>query len=136
MQKSLMGQHLDTLWIQKKAPVRVISIQDYAENVFIPAILKMLEPILRLDVIWDKYLQNSLKTKARENHGSGTLIKIDKGVRLPSNWQNLLRCDQNKESLFKLLAVTIQEFQFPPCKQVVITFEERIVSSPMVIPDL
>ena len=40
---------------------RLVTFKDYADYVFIPSIKKMLEPVLRLDVVWDTYIENSLK---------------------------------------------------------------------------
>ena len=120
----------------KNATERVKTFQDYAENIFLPKILRMLEPVLRLDLVWDRYLENSLKTQTREDRGSGTLMKVGKDFRLPANWKNFLRSDQNKHSLFKLLAKAIQEFQFPQHKQVITSFEEKVLSSPITMTGL
>ena len=88
----------------KMATERIRTFQSIAEKVFLPAIRRILEPVLWLDVIWDRYLEISLKTQAREEHGSGALMKVDKDVGLPASWQNILRSAQNKDSAFKLLA--------------------------------
>ena len=105
---------------------RLVTFKDYADYVFIPSIKKMLEPVLRLDVVWDMYIENSLKAQTRQNRGAGTPMKVEKDtLKLPSNWKNVLRCDKTKDSLFKLLAVAIQEFQFSSHKQVISTYEKQ-----------
>ena len=91
----------------------------------------MVEPLLRLDIVWDTYRENSLKEQTRQNRGSGTPIKVENDTKLPANWKNFLRCNNNKDSLFKLLAVAIQEFQFSSHKQVISTYEQKVVASPI-----
>lgn len=114
----------------------ITTFKDYADYVFIPSVKRMVEPVLRLDVVWDTYKENSLKQQARQNRGSGTPMKIEKDTKLPANWKNFLRCDKNKESLFKLLAIAIKEFQFSSHKQVISTFEQTVVSSPITRADV
>ena len=63
-------------------------------------------------------------------------MKVEKDtLKLPSNWKNVLRCDKTKDSLFKLLAVAIQEFQFSPHKQVISTYENKVLLSPITCTD-
>lgn len=38
----------------------------YAEDVFIPAINKELQSVQRVDIVWDVYVENSLKLGTRE----------------------------------------------------------------------
>ena len=109
----------------------VNTFQDYADHIFIPSIQNMLEQVVRLDVVWDTYRTDSLKAQTRQNRGSGTPMKVDNQSRLPVNWKNFLRCDENKESLFKLLAIAIEKFQFPPNKQVISSFGAKSLSSPV-----
>lgn len=58
----------------------------------------------RIDIVWDLYLPNSLKTFVREGRGSGPLRQVLPNSPVPSNWTDFLLNDKNKEQLFKLLA--------------------------------
>ena len=91
----------------------------------------MLEPVLRLDIVWDTYIANSLKEQTRQNRGSGTPMKVEQNTRLPANWKDFLRSNRNKEALFNLLAVAIQECEFSSHKQVISTFGQNALSSPI-----
>ena len=114
----------------------ILTFKNYADYIFIPAIQRMLQSVHSLDVVWDTYVDNSLKEQTRQNRGYGTPIKVENATKLPSNWKNFLRCDKNKDSLFKLLAVSIQEFQFSSHKQVISTFDQKVVTSPVACTDV
>ena len=112
-----------------KEPIK--TFKDYADYVFIPTVKKMLEPVLRLDIVWDTYIANSLKEQTRQNRGSGAPMKVEQNTRLPANWKDCLRSNRNKEALFNLLAVAIQECEFSSHKQVISTFGQNALSSPI-----
>ena len=45
----------------------VKTISDYAEHVFAPHIKKQLSTVNRVDIVWDRYLKDSLKNAARQS---------------------------------------------------------------------
>ena len=49
---------------------------DYTEKVFFPHMLEKLEYVDRLDIIWDRYLQQSLKQAARQKRGSSCRVQF------------------------------------------------------------
>ena len=58
-------------------------------------------------------------------------MKVERDTKLPTNWNNFLGSEQNKKCLFKLLAYAIRDTQLTSHKQVVLTIEEKVVSSPV-----
>jgi len=80
---------------------------DYAIKVFIPYIEKRLESADRVDVVWDQYLQNSLKSEARNKRGTGIRRRVEASTSLPKNWQQFLK-DVNKTELFACLVKDTQ----------------------------
>ena len=50
---------------------------------------------------------------------------------IPSNWKAFLSCDENKDSLFKLLACAIRELQPSPQKIVIATQGDNAISTPI-----
>ena len=58
----------------------------------------------RVDIVWDQYLENSLKSQARSKHGKGVRMRVDGATNLLGNWQEFLRIDANKTELFAFLA--------------------------------
>lgn len=113
----------------KKSLLPVKTFQAYSQSVFLPYIEHMLQDVVRVDVVWDVYWDDSLKAQTRQNRGSGNHLRVDNNTKIPANWKNFLRCDANKGSLFQLLANAIQEFQPPPHKQVISTHGPNAVSS-------
>ena len=78
---------------------------------FIPFIRRQLETCSRVDIVWDVYLENSLKTSARVKRGHGIRRRVLPDSKIPSNWHSFLRVDENKEELFKFLAIESTSIQ-------------------------
>ena len=89
------------------------TFDDYAKKVFLPYIKTQAQNVKRLDVVWDTYLQSSLKYSSRLKRGNGTHRKVVAHVNLPSNWQSFLRVDVNKSELFSYLANQISMVTIP-----------------------
>lgn len=79
------------------------TIADYAQTLH-GYFIKEIENVGRLDLVFDVYIDNSLKASTREKRGHGNRIKVSLKSRIPSSWQNFLKDDLNKQELFKLLA--------------------------------
>ena len=58
---------------------------DYATKLFIPYVKRQLASVSRLDMIWDRYIQNSLEETTPGNRGSGVRTKVTVNGRLPKN---------------------------------------------------
>ncbi len=52
-------------------PRTVTSFSEYALSVFIPYIDRQLQNTQRVDVVWDRYTENSLKESTRSKRGKG-----------------------------------------------------------------
>ena len=84
--------------------------------------------VVRIDVVWDTYMDDSLKAHTRMNRGSGNHLRVSNSTNIPVDRKSFLRCDANKESLFRLLADAIREFHPPQRKQVISTYDHNAVS--------
>ena len=73
----------------------------------------MLQDVVRIDVVWDTYMRDSLKAHTRMNRGSGKHLRVSNSTNIPVDWKSFIRCDANKDSLFHLLADAIREFHPP-----------------------
>ncbi|CAC5409047.1 unnamed protein product [Mytilus coruscus] len=58
----------------------------------------------RLDVVWDEYFSNSLKASTRCKRGKGVRRRVLPDSRVPGNWEEFLRINDNKTELFTYLA--------------------------------
>ena len=60
--------------------------------------------LTRTDVVFDVYLEQSIKSATRSKRGQCTQIKVVKGTPITRNWKSFLRVDGNETELFHLLA--------------------------------
>ena len=115
--------------VQILNPGMAATFQEYADFVFKPYILKQLEVVQRVNVVWDVYLEDSLKSTARERHGAGTQRRVTSSSRLPKNWKRFLHVSANKTELFLFLAKELQSIEVEG-KEVHTTYGEFVLSSP------
>ena len=54
-----------------------------------------------MGLVWDVYVKDSLKLSTRANRGIGTRKLLSSHAKLPGNWTNFLRNDNNKDELFQ-----------------------------------
>ena len=64
------------------------SFDEYAMQVFLPYILSHFNQAKRVDVVWDRYICDSLKSAARAKHGKGSHRRVvgPVPVPMPGNW--------------------------------------------------
>ena len=115
--------------VQMMAPGAACTFGYYVDMVFQPFILKQLESASRIDIVWDVYRKDSLKSATREKRGSGTRRKVFPSTRIPSNWQSFLRVDDNKTELFSLLAQQAVTLSIEEGKELYSTCGERVLTS-------
>ncbi|KAG0729478.1 hypothetical protein GWK47_003462 [Chionoecetes opilio] len=94
----------------------VTTFNDYANEVSIPHILKLLESCRRVDVVWDSYIASSIKESTREKRGKGVRRKVGGPTKVPSNWPDFLRDPTNKEELFQFLSDKVGSSDWPDGK--------------------
>ena len=90
--------------VQMLEPKTSCTFCEYFSIVFAPYVLKQLENAKRVNLVWDVYLDDSLKKSPRDKQGAGQRHKVMGSTRIPSDWKGFLRVDGSKEELFKLLA--------------------------------
>ena len=104
--------------------------KDYAQNIFQPFIMSSLDKVKRLDVIWDRYLENSLKQSAREkrmNLGTAQRQRVLSDSPIPSNWESFLRIEENKDELFRYLSESMKDYDTNE-KVLVSTYGESVIT--------
>ena len=71
---------------------------------------------MRIDIVWDTYLPESLKESTREKRGKGVCRKVSGQTKLPGKWMDFLCDSTNKTEYFTFLTDKIAEFTFPSNK--------------------
>ena len=108
-------------------PMECKTFADYTNKIFIPYLQNQLKSIQRLDIVWDRYIPNSLKNSTRENLGQSVRRKVTADGVLPKNWNSFLRCNDNKKELFPFLSkAVIKQITTP---QIFATIGNEVISS-------
>ena len=117
--------------VQMLKPAAVKNFDEYASQIFIPYILLQFQNASRVDLVWDRYIDNTLKSTARAKRGKGTRRRVVSGALIPGNWKDFLRVDSNKTDLFQFLSHTLIDSFNLKEKQLVITDGESVLSKPL-----
>lgn len=90
-------------------PTDCKTFADYVSGVIQPFIEHHLRSAARLDLVFDRYFKDSLKSGTRSNRGSGVRRVVKANGTMPNNWSTFLRCDENKSELFPLIVDALSE---------------------------
>ena len=99
----------------------IVTFDEYADQVFVPHILKQLENSKRVDIVWDTYIPSSIKESTREKRGKGVRRKVAGKNKLPGKWADFLRDPTNKQELFAFLSNKIATMDCPEDKEIIVT---------------
>ena len=75
----------------------------YADEVFLPHLERHLQGTKRLGIVWDTYMQCSLKKSTRAKRGKGEQRKASGSTKILGNRMDFLRDQMNKKELFAFL---------------------------------
>ena len=70
---------------------------EYSDTIVIPWIERQLQGYSTIDIVWDIYRPDSLKTTTREKLGNGTRRKMSRDAKLPMYFAGFLSDVTNKE---------------------------------------
>ncbi len=126
--------HTDVVILDGAAVVNFLNpkdaktFDDYALDVFLPYVIGQLQHANRVDIVWDRYYEKSLKSQTRQKRGKGVRRRVEASNTLPGSWQQFLRIDANKTELFAFLANHIAAMVFT--KEVVTTIGSEVLCIP------
>jgi len=101
------------------------TFEDYANDVFLPYVVKELDTVSRIDIVWDVYKSDSL----REKRGCGTRRRVSSCTRIPGNWPAFLRNNENKQELFRFLAQKCVDYETEGDKTIYSMVDDQVVCS-------
>ncbi len=107
-----------------------MTFESYASKIVIPRLKKLLTNARRVDVVFDVYLEKSLKNSARVHRGQGSRRRVKSNAQVPTDWKSFLRHSDNKTELFSFLAHFIHENLKPEGKTIVVTTGENVLCWP------
>ena len=79
--------------VQMLNPGTAKTFQKYANNVFSSYASSQLATTQRVDLVWDVYIADSLKSSTREKRGKGKRRHVASSTMIPKNWRDFLRVD-------------------------------------------
>ena len=85
------------------------NLEGYCINTVKPATQKYVTECnaQRMDIVFDTYKKDSLKSQTRLKHGKGIRRKVQTNSIAPTNWKAFLRIDENKTELFKFISTQL-----------------------------
>ncbi|KAJ8410237.1 hypothetical protein AAFF_G00202180 [Aldrovandia affinis] len=98
------------------------TFEEYAMLDVLPTIQAYSTKYKRTDIVFDVYRPSSLKAETRSKRGRGVRRRVTGKGKIPSNWRNFLRENDNKAELFNFLADKIARVATP--NVVIVTKEE------------
>ena len=110
------------------ATAGVVTYNNYADNVFIAYLEKLMQDTARLDIVWDTYIADSLKESTHEKRGKGVRRKVSGETKLSGNWINFLRDTKNKKELFVFLTSKVAGIIWPQNEFVYVTSGQYVES--------
>jgi hypothetical protein len=108
-------------------PNNVKTFGEYAANNFNAYVKKIAQNVDRVDIVFDRYLEGSLKRETREQRGNGIRVSVKESTPIWSNWSQFLKNDSNKTELFQLLAQNLVTGLYD--KQIVATKDKEVLSN-------
>ncbi|KAJ8340119.1 hypothetical protein SKAU_G00347520 [Synaphobranchus kaupii] len=108
-------------------PKRSKTFEDYAALDVLPTIHAYAMKYKSTHVVFDVYNPSSLKMETRSKRGQGGRRKVTNKNKVPSNWRNFLRHNDNKTDLFHFLADKIAHMTVP--NMVVVTKGPDVLST-------
>ena len=113
--------------VQMIRPSSMNTFKDYMDVVKL-YVLEKANLFDYIHIVFDVYIENSLKASTRESRGNGIKLKVTPNGPLPSNWHNFLCNNENKSALFKLIADCICQI-YSYSAEIVVTEENTVLSN-------
>ena len=114
--------------VNMRKPKLARTFGEYADNDMIPFFKSQLVDVVRLDVVWDQYVEHSLKEEVRVGRGVGSRRRVLDNTVIPKNWASFLRNNTNKKELFCFLAEKLAS-QNVHGKQIYTTHLDKVLST-------
>ena len=102
------------------------NFEDYFQ-VFFKWMCQKLVSTNRLDIVWDRYITESLKESTREKRGTGVRTKVSGQAKFPGKFKDFLLLSNNKKELFDFLTQRISKQSYPDDKIVTVTNEKSVL---------
>ena len=115
-------------FVNMNGPKSSTTYGEYCEDELLSKLKLISQNTKRLDLVFDVYSENSLKSQTRENRGGGIRISVRKDTPFCKDFQKFMRNDTNRTELFKMIAEAV--IQIPEkLATIVATIGNKIASN-------
>ena len=114
--------------VQQFQPKANMTFEQYARMIVNECIVPYFTFSMRIDIVFDNFLQGSLKAALRQRRGRGPHRRVESQTKCPGNWQQYLKDAESKNELFQFLA---REFttSFPTGRQLFVTLQQQVITN-------
>ena len=98
---------------------------EYYDDELVKVVYSFSEEVDRMDFAFDRYLENSIKTQAREGRGKGMRISVRRDTPLCEDFKTFMRDSDNKAELLLMFANSMSQIWDVP--SIVATVNEKVI---------
>ena len=95
-----------------KPKVPCMTVEEYVNETIVPYVKNQLPAYERVDLVFDVYLDKSLKAMLRKTRGDGERKKVRLTTKLPRDFRAFLRVDENKSELNEIIAIEVSKIDY------------------------
>ena len=110
------------------SPKNGSTVDEYCA-LYLGYVTKFFDHAERIDLIFDVYIQASLKAGVRKKRGVAPPMVV-RGITKVKNWGRFLKNESNKQSLFQYIATYAQSVDISENKQLVVTCRDSVLTNP------
>eukprot|EP00794_Sanderia_malayensis_P001931 gene1931-2195_t len=121
-------------FIHNVLPKNTATFDEYHTQQVQACIIQSLETCTRLDIVWERYLEKSLKDVPRESRGAGIRRKVSESAKIPGNFRDFLSLSDNKRELFSFLSYKLVAAPLLEGKSLFVTNENFQASLLSILP--
>ena len=95
------------------APGTAMTFDEYVDKILNYIRQQFRGCVKRVDIVFDKYEDDSLKNATRKKRGKGGRQRVEAKGNLPKNWKKFMKNSGNQHELFDFIAKKITKEDFP-----------------------
>ena len=102
------------------------TLGEYCDDDLVKAVYSFSKGADRMDFVFGRYLENSIKTQTREGRGKGMRILVRRDTPLCEDFKTFMRDSDNKAEVFLMIANSISQIKDVPTS-IIATVNEKVI---------
>ena len=117
-----------TVFVNIYPPRTSKTFGEYCDDELIKVVYSFSEGIGRMHFVFDRYLENIIKTQTHEDRGKGIRISVKRDTPLCQDLKTFMRDSYNNAELFLMIANSISQIRDVPTS-IIATIHEKEISN-------